>query len=81
MAKFQPRPPRQQKLLDPAENISRQWDQWLAKVENQLSALGGLPAPATSASAGIPPQFAVDANFLYICIAVNSWKRIPLVAF
>lgn len=81
MSKFQPRPPRQQKLLSEDGNITRQWDQWFAKVENQLSALGGIAAPPTSSSAGIPPQFAFDANFLYIAVGQNQWKRIPLTAF
>lgn len=37
--------------------------------------------PATSTSAGAPNQIAMDGNFLYVCIATNSWKRVNLDAF
>lgn len=81
MAKFQPRPQRQQKLLSEDGNISRQWDAWFAKVENQLSALGYAVVPANSAIGVVPPSFTADANFLYVATGPNSWKRIPLLAF
>lgn len=82
MAKFQPLPPRQQKFFEgEGDLIARQWYQWFLLVQNFLSLLGGLPAPATSASAGTPGQYAFDNTFLYICISTNSWKRIALTAF
>lgn len=37
--------------------------------------------PATSASAGLPGQFSYNANFLYLCVATNSWRRIALSTF
>ena len=37
--------------------------------------------PATSAAAGTVGQMSWDANFLYVCTATNTWKRITLVAF
>ncbi|HKW09278.1 MAG TPA: hypothetical protein VJO33_02800, partial [Gemmatimonadaceae bacterium] len=37
--------------------------------------------PATSAAAGTKGQFAWDANFLYICVATNSWRRSTLFSF
>lgn len=82
MSKFQPLPPRQQKFFEgEGDTMSRQWYQWFLLVQNFFSLLGGLPAPTSSTGAGTPGQYAYDANFLYLCIATNSWKRIPLLAF
>ena len=35
-------------------------------------------APSTSTSAGVPGQIAGDANFMYFCVAPNTWKRAAL---
>lgn len=35
-------------------------------------------APNTSTSTGTKGQIAVDASYLYVCTATNSWKRISL---
>lgn len=32
--------------------------------------------PATAASAGVRGQMAIDASFLYACIAPNTWVRV-----
>jgi hypothetical protein len=37
--------------------------------------------PSTSLAAGNKGDISWDTNFLYICVANNSWKRIPLVAW
>lgn len=37
--------------------------------------------PATSAAAGNPGEIRWDANYLYVCVALNTWKRLALVAF
>lgn len=37
--------------------------------------------PATSTSAGSAGQVAYDANYLYLCVAANNWKRIALSTF
>ena len=34
----------------------------------------------TSSSLGTPGQIAWDANYIYVCTATNTWKRIALVA-
>ncbi len=38
-------------------------------------------ASISSSSPGIPGDMRYDANFLYVCVATNSWKRIALLAF
>jgi hypothetical protein len=40
--------------------------------------LGAGQAPATSTSAGVAGQVAYDANYVYVCVATNTWKRTAL---
>jgi hypothetical protein len=37
-----------------------------------------LSTPETSSSFGVTGQIAWDANYIYICVANNSWKRVEL---
>jgi len=37
--------------------------------------------PATATSAGVLGQVAADANFLYVCTATNTWKRVAIAAW
>lgn len=37
--------------------------------------------PSTSSSNGIAGQQAYDSDYLYVCIATNSWKRVALSTF
>jgi hypothetical protein len=37
--------------------------------------------PTTSSSAGSVGEIAYDSNYLYLCVATNSWKRIALGSF
>jgi hypothetical protein len=60
----------------------------LGGVENESSASKALgevitfmeyvSVPATSTSSGKVNNIAVDANYLYVCVAENTWKRISL---
>lgn len=34
--------------------------------------------PATSSSTGVTGDIATDANFIYVCVATNTWKRSAL---
>jgi hypothetical protein len=43
-----------------------------------IQATGGVilnNAPASSTSAGVTGQIAVDANYIYVCTSTNTWKR------
>lgn len=40
-----------------------------------------LSTPASSAAAGTPGNIKWDANFIYVCTALNTWKRAALTAF
>jgi len=37
--------------------------------------------PATITSTGTQSERRVDGNYMYICVAANSWRRIPLLAW
>jgi len=38
-------------------------------------------APTSSTSTGVPGQFAGDTNFIYFCVAPNTWKRSALTTW
>lgn len=38
-------------------------------------------APSSSSSTGLKGQFYMDANYLYLCIANNTWRRVALSTF
>lgn len=56
-----------------------------AEVQGAFKAVGriqmqGSP-PANSTATGLAGQIAVDANYIYVCTASNTWKRVALSAF
>ena len=63
---------------DPRKFDSQVLTNWFDGIRAPASTV---PPPATSTSAGIAGQIAYDATFLYICVAANTWKRVPLGAF
>ncbi|MCU1301967.1 MAG: hypothetical protein JWQ87_2251 [Candidatus Sulfotelmatobacter sp.] len=80
MAKFQPPPIQGQTFLD-GDTPSWTWQKWF----ELLSAAMSSPAvPVSSSATGTPmqiPGIASDGNYLYICTAANTWKRVALSAF
>lgn len=40
--------------------------------------VGAITAPATATSTGTVGTIAFDANYVYVCIGANSWKRAAL---
>lgn len=49
------------------------------KLESLKRILPNLvPVPETSQSNGIVGSIAVDADYLYVCVEENVWKRLPL---
>ena len=38
----------------------------------------GDPAPASSSAPGETGEIRIDANFIYVCVAPNSWVRAAL---
>jgi hypothetical protein len=37
--------------------------------------------PARSSAACAPPQMMYDANYIYTCVATNTWRRVASAAF
>ena len=35
-------------------------------------------APATAGAAGTAGNIAYDSNYLYVCVASNTWKRVAI---
>ena len=40
-----------------------------------------VPVPASATAAGQPGQIAQDGSYLYICTALNTWKRVAIATF
>ena len=40
-----------------------------------------LGTPATSSAACTPPQMMYDSNYVYTCVATNSWRRAASAGF
>jgi hypothetical protein len=58
------------------------WSGRLQASQIDLSAVSIFAAPPASSTApGEAGQLAYDANFLYICVALNSWRRVALNAW
>ena len=52
----------------------------LRKLDTLLSFLATTPptAPLTATSSGVKGEIRVDDNYIYRCVATNTWKRTPL---
>lgn len=57
------------------------WYTWFTKVARAIFAPASGTVPASSTSTGTPGQLAQGGGFLYVCVASNQWKRIPLSSF
>lgn len=52
-----------------------------ACVQLRLTPSSSSLAPSSSVGNGLAGSLAYDANYLYVCVADNSWKRIALTTF
>jgi hypothetical protein len=77
---FQPQPIQGNKLVDDNGYPTEAYRKWLDKMPPLLTVLNG-DVPTTSKSAGIAGQITSDQNYLYVCTAQNTWKRVALSAF
>lgn len=58
------------------------WERWFQAITDFLTAPQiPLQTPATSSAKGLPGMITYDANFVYVCISQNQWKRVALSAF
>ncbi|WWD14366.1 tail fiber protein [Klebsiella phage RareGolfball] len=47
--------------------------------ENTVGSIVAVPASATAL--GTPGQWAVDASYLYVCVASNTWRRVAVASW
>ncbi len=59
----------------------RQIGEAINQLFDYIQAIADNPAPATSTSAGVKGQIAIDNDFLYICIDDDLWKRVAVSAW
>lgn len=52
------------------------WSIPLKTTQLKLSALNS--APASSTATGTIGDISIDANYIHVCVATNTWKRTPL---
>lgn len=64
--------------LDPKHFNTETATNWFQSIR---SPAGTVPAPRTAKATGIPGQIAYDANYLYVCVGENEWRRIAHSSF
>ena len=40
-----------------------------------------IAVPVSATAVGNPGQYSYDANYFYLCVAVNTWKRVALATW
>jgi hypothetical protein len=56
-------------------------------ANNQIATIGDISSatkatvPATATSTGVTGQIATDANYIYVCTATNTWKRVAITTW
>lgn len=56
-------------------------DNQLVRRVNSADVLIKVDVPLTSTSTGTANNIAFNPNYLYVCVAENTWKRIALTSF
>lgn len=55
------------------------WQRWLVQLAAAMFTVpNGTQQPTAQ---GRPGQVSYDADYLYVCVGVNQWKRVALIAF
>jgi hypothetical protein len=55
------------------------WLDWFRELREKLSEPNAVPGSA--AAAGVAGDVAYDADYLYICVATDTWKRVSLATW
>lgn len=62
---------------NPAGVMSEGWQRHLVAVTNRLTQ-PNVPVVTTVPVAGQPGDLRTDGAFLYVCVALNTWKKVAL---
>lgn len=82
MARFAPPPIRTEFVGKNQDSPTYPWERWFQAITDFLTALQVPRAtPTSSAATGTPDSITYDQNFIYICVAKNTWKRVALSSF
>lgn len=60
------------------KNGSTTWLKILGRLDTEKLTIQSNSAPITSGSTGIEGTVTWDNNYVYVCVATNTWKRSPL---
>ena len=50
-------------------------------VASVVGTIADVTAPASATSTGLAGQIATDANYIYVCTATNTWKRVAIASW
>jgi hypothetical protein len=50
-------------------------------VASITGTIADVTAPASATSAGTTGQIATDANYIYVCTAASTWKRVAITTW
>ncbi len=50
-------------------------------VASVVGTIADVTAPASATSTGAAGQIATDANYIYVCVATNTWKRVAIASW
>jgi hypothetical protein len=84
MAKFQDPPLRTGFFLEPPTRqkpdglIANAWQRHLVAQTNRHTQ-PNIPVVTAPPTNGQPGDLQTDGNFLYVCVALNTWKKVALV--
>lgn len=60
-------------------NDAVQFDSFVTMIANGLRLSSSTPASASAA--GVAGTVTRDANFIYVCVATNTWKRVAIATW
>ena len=71
------------KVTDKGGNLQTTHQKWFTEAQQAINGTVQLTAtiPANSGAKGQPGTIAFDANWLYVCVGLNTWVRAALNAF
>jgi len=50
-------------------------------VASIVGTIADVTAPTSATSTGTTGQIATDANYIYVCTATNTWKRVAIASW
>lgn len=57
------------------------WRELATEVNKHSQGIVAVSAPDSATSPGTPGQIAYDANYIYLCVETDTWKRASLATW